>query len=248
MPETHAEHGLLPTPRHVGIIMDGNGRWAKARGLPRVEGHKRGVDNVLAILDAGAELGIEVLTLYAFSVENWKRPADEVAALMALLEYFLDTHTDRLVARRTRLRVAGDMSALPPGARRALDRAFALTRDFTERTLCLALNYGSRTEVVDAARAFARDVADGKATPDELTWESFERRLQTAGMPDPDLIIRTSGEVRMSNFLLLQAAYAEMIFTPVPWPEFTPDRLAEAIGQYRRRERRFGLTGDQLRR
>lgn len=245
MPDRTCE--LLPVPRHIGIIMDGNGRWAKSRGLPRAEGHRRGVENVLAILDAGAELGVETLTLYAFSVENWKRPAEEVAALMGLLEHFLDAHADRLDARETRLRVAGDIAALPEGPRRALERVMARTARHTRRTLCLAINYGSRTEVLEAVRSYARDVAEGREKPAELTWESFSDRLYTRGLPDPDLIIRTSGEMRMSNFLLLQAAYAEMYFTPVPWPEFTPERLAEAVNLYRRRERRFGLTGDQVR-
>ncbi len=227
--------------------MDGNGRWAKARGLPRIEGHRRGVENVLAILDAGAEMGIEVLTLYAFSVENWQRPAEEVAALMGLLEHFIGLHTDRLVQRETRLRVAGDISALPAGARGAVEAAMERTSHFRKRTLCLALNYGSRTEIVEAAKAFARDVAAGRATPESLDWAALSQRLYTAGLPDPDLIIRTSGETRLSNFLLLQAAYAEMYFTPVPWPEFGPERLKEAVDSFRRRERRFGKTGEQVR-
>jgi undecaprenyl diphosphate synthase len=247
LPVSHPEDiPLLPPPRHVGIIMDGNGRWAKARGLPRIEGHRRGVENVLAVLDAGADLGIEVLTLYAFSVENWQRPADEVAALMHLLEFFITEHTDRLIARETRLRVAGDISALPDGSRRAVETAMAKTTHFTKRTLCLALNYGSRTEVIEAAKSFARDVAAGKVSPDTLDWEKLSDRLYTAGLPDPDLIIRTSGETRLSNFLLLQAAYAEMYFTPVPWPEFGPERLKEAVDCFRRRERRFGKTGEQV--
>lgn len=226
--------------------MDGNGRWAKARGLPRIEGHRSGVENVLAVLDAGADLGIEVLTLYAFSVENWQRPAEEVAALMQLLELFITGHTDRLIAKETRLRVAGDIAALPEGSRRAVETAVAKTAHFTKRTLCLALNYGSRTEVIEAVKSFARDVAAGKVSPDTLDWEKFSDRLYTAGLPDPDLIIRTSGETRLSNFLLLQAAYAEMYFTPVPWPEFGPERLREAVDSFRRRERRFGKTGEQI--
>lgn len=235
-----------PVPRHIGIIMDGNGRWAKARGLARVEGHRRGVENVLTILDAGAEMGVEILTLFAFSVENWNRPAEEVDALMSLLEHFARTYLPKLIERRTRLRVAGDITKLRESARTALTHAMEATEHFTDRTLCLALNYGSRTEVVEAAKAFARDVAAGLIAADELTWESFSRRLQTGDLPDPDLIIRTSGELRMSNFLLLQSAYAEMFFTPVPWPDFSPAHLGEAIADYRRRERRFGLTGDQL--
>lgn len=244
---TADESTLLPPPRHVAIIMDGNGRWAKARGLPRIEGHRRGVENVLEVLDAGDALNIEVLTLYAFSVENWQRPAEEVAALMGLLEHFITAYADRLVARETRLRVAGDIAALPEGARRAVQATMDLTARFTRRTLCLALNYGSRNEVVEAAKAFARDVAAGRADPEKLDWAALSGRLYTAGLPDPDLIIRTSGETRLSNFLLLQAAYAEMYFTPVPWPEFGPERLREAVASFRRRERRFGKTGEQVR-
>jgi len=228
--------------------MDGNGRWAKARGLARIEGHRRGVENVLDVLEAGADLGVEMLTLYAFSVENWQRPPEEVAALMELLEHFVTAHLDRLIARETRLRVAGDIAALPEGARRGLESAMAATAHFPTRTLCLALNYGSRTEVVEAVRAYARDVAAGKENPDTLDWATLERRLYTAGLPDPDLIIRTSGETRLSNFLLLQAAYAEMYFTPVPWPEFDRASLKEAVDCFRRRERRFGKTGEQLQR
>ena len=241
------EQSLLPPPRHVGIIMDGNGRWAKSRGLPRIEGHRRGVENVLAVLDAGAALGVEVLTLYAFSVENWRRPAEEVAALMGLLEQFITAHTGRLIEKETRLRIAGDLAALPEGARRAVEAAMAATARCQRRTLCLALNYGSRTEVVEAVKSFARDVAAGKENPETFDWEKLSDRLYTAGLPDPDLIIRTSGETRLSNFLLLQAAYAEMYFTPVPWPEFGPERLKEAVDCFRRRERRFGKTGEQIR-
>lgn len=226
--------------------MDGNGRWAKSRGLPRIEGHRRGVENVLAVMEAGADMDIEVLTLYAFSVENWRRPPEEVAALMELLELFVTSHLDRLILRETRLRVAGDIAALPEGPRRGLEAAMAATAHFTRRTLCLALNYGSRTEVVEAVRAYARDVASGKENPDTLDWSGIESRLYTAGLPDPDLIIRTSGETRLSNFLLLQAAYAEMYFTAVPWPEFDASRLREAVDCFRRRERRFGRTGEQV--
>ena len=227
--------------------MDGNGRWAKARGLPRIAGHRKGVDNVLAVLDAGADLGIEVLTLYAFSVENWQRPADEVAALMGLLEHFITEYADRLIARETRLRVAGDIDGLPEGPRRAVRATMERTAHLTRRTLCLALNYGSRSEIVEAVKSYARDVAAGRADPEKLDWPALSDRLYTGGMPDPDLIIRTSGETRLSNFLLLQAAYAEMYFTPVPWPEFGPDQLKQAVDCFRRRERRFGKTGEQIR-
>jgi undecaprenyl diphosphate synthase len=233
-------------PAHVAIIMDGNGRWAKKRGLPRIEGHRRGVETVRSIIDAAKELGIRYLTLYAFSVENWKRPQDEVGALMSLLEYFLKRETATLVKNKVRLLTVGRTQDLPEVVRRQLDAAIAATADFTDHTLVLALNYGSRTEVIDAARAYAAAVAAGKISPNDSSWETFARHLYTADLPDPDLVIRTSGEHRVSNFLLLQAAYAEFVFTPVPWPDFTKADLAAAIDVYARRERRFGQTSDQL--
>lgn len=236
-----------PPPRHIGIIMDGNGRWARARGLPRIEGHRRGVENVLEVLDGARELGVEVLTLYAFSVENWQRPEAEVLALMGLLELFITRYTPKLIENRTRLRIAGDISALPEGARNAVTAAMTATQHFTEHTLCLALNYGARTEVVEGFKQLAREVAAGRLDPEAIDWNRVSDSLQTAGMPDPDLIIRTSGETRLSNFLLLQAAYAEMYFTSVPWPEFGKQSLGEAIDCFRRRERRFGKTGEQVR-
>jgi len=233
-------------PAHVAIIMDGNGRWAKKRGLPRIEGHRRGVETVRSIIDAAKELGIRYLTLYAFSVENWKRPQDEVGALMSLLEYFLKRETATLVKNQVRLLTIGRTQDLPEVVRRQLDAAIAATAHFTEHTLVLALNYGSRTEVVDAARAYAAAVAAGKVDANDNSWESFARHLYTADLPDPDLVIRTSGEHRVSNFLLLQAAYAEFVFTPVPWPDFTKADLAAAVETYGQRERRFGLTSEQL--
>lgn len=241
------DNPMLPPPRHIGIIMDGNGRWARARGLARIEGHRRGVENVLEVLDGARELGVEVLTLYAFSVENWQRPEAEVLALMNLLEHFITQYTPKLIANRTRLRIAGDLAALPDGARAAVETAMNATRHFTEHTLCLALNYGARTEVVEGVKHLAREVAAGRLDPEAIDWNRVSDSLQTAGMPDPDLIIRTSGETRLSNFLLLQAAYAEMYFTAVPWPEFGRESLREAVDCFRRRERRFGKTGEQVR-
>ena len=233
-------------PAHVAIIMDGNGRWAKQRGLPRIEGHRRGVETVRAIIDASKELGIRYLTLYAFSVENWKRPQDEVGALMSLLEYFLKRETASLVKNRVRLLAIGRTQDLPEVVRRQLDAAIAATAQFTDHTLVLALNYGSRTEIVDAARAYAAAIAAGKINPDDSSWETFARHLYTAGLPDPDLVIRTSGEYRVSNFLLPQAAYAEFVFTSVPWPDFTKADLIAAVETYSKRERRFGQTSEQL--
>ncbi|CAM3124186.1 isoprenyl transferase [Rariglobus hedericola] len=241
MPVTPAQ-----VPAHVAIIMDGNGRWAKQRGLPRIEGHRRGVETVRSIIDAAKELGIRYLTLYAFSVENWKRPQDEVGALMSLLEYFLKRETATLVKNKVRLLTIGRTQDLPEVVRRQLDAAIAATAGFTDHTLVLALNYGSRTEVIDAARAYATAVAAGEISPNDSSWETFARHLYTRDLPDPDLVIRTSGEHRVSNFLLLQAAYAEFVFTPVPWPDFTKADLVAAIEVYNKRERRFGQTSEQL--
>jgi undecaprenyl diphosphate synthase len=234
-------------PKHVAIIMDGNGRWARSRGLPRIEGHRKGVENVRRIMDAVHELGIPYLTLYAFSVENWRRPIEEVGALMGLLEIFLERYTRELEENEVRLRVIGRPDQLPERPRACLERALARTAHFTERTIVLALNYGSRQETVDAARAYAEAVRAGRENPEELDWPRFAKYLTTDGIPDPDLIIRTSGESRLSNFLLLQAAYAEMYFTPVYWPEFTRAHLVEALNAYKLRERRFGQTGEQVR-
>lgn len=233
-------------PTHIGIIMDGNGRWAKQRGLPRIEGHRRGVETVRSIIDAARELDIKYLTLYAFSVENWNRPGEEVSALMGLLEYFLKKETRTLVKNRVRLLTIGRTHELPAVVREQLDAAKKATAAFTDHTLILALNYGSRTEVVDAARAYAAAVASGEEKLNDGSWDSFSRYLYTKDVPDPDLIIRTSGETRVSNFLLLQAAYAEFIFSPVLWPDFTKADLAAAVTSYSQRERRFGLTSEQL--
>ncbi len=227
--------------------MDGNGRWARQRGLPRIEGHRQGVENVRRIMSAARELGLPCLTLYAFSAENWRRPAEEVGALMGLLEFFLERCTRELIENEVRLRVIGQISQLPERARRPLESAVTRTAHFTERTLVLALNYGSRQETVEAARAYAEAVKAGRENPAELDWPRFARYLDTDGLPDPDLIIRTSGESRLSNFLLLQAAYAEMYFSPVYWPDFNREQLIEAIEAYKQRERRFGQTGEQVR-
>jgi len=233
-------------PNHIAIIMDGNGRWAKQRGLPRIEGHRRGVDAVRAVLDASKELGIHYLTLYAFSVENWKRPQDEVGALMNLLEFFLKRETATLVRNKIRLRTIGRIGDLPESVRLHLERAIEATSAFVEHTLVLALNYGSRSEVIDAARAYAAAVAAGKEKLNDSSWSTFSRYLSTADLPDPDLVIRTSGETRLSNFLLMQSAYAEFVFTPVLWPDFGKADLVAAVAEYARRERRFGQTSDQM--
>jgi undecaprenyl diphosphate synthase len=226
--------------------MDGNGRWARQRNLPRIEGHRKGGENGLRILDAAGKLGVRYLTLYAFSVENWHRPADEVDALMRLLETYLGRYYDSLVEKKIRLRAIGDISALPAHAREPLEKAIRDTAEFTGPTLVLALNYGSRNETLRALRACAGDILAGRADPGKLDWDTFASYLDTRGIPDPDLVIRTSGETRLSNFLLLQSAYAEWYFTPVLWPDFDEQCLAEAVRAFSTRERRFGLTGEQL--
>ncbi len=226
--------------------MDGNGRWAKKRGLPRIEGHRRGVETVRKIVEASNQCGVRFLTLYAFSAENWKRPAAEVNALMLLLQRFLRSECDELVEKKIRLHTIGRTQELPGAVRKELERALQATAGFTEHHLVLALNYGSRTEIVDAAAAYAREVAAGREDPAKCSYEKLARHLYTADIPDPDLVIRTSGETRISNFLLLQAAYAELLFTPTLWPDFSADDFRSALADFANRERRFGATGDQL--
>jgi undecaprenyl diphosphate synthase len=226
--------------------MDGNGRWARQRGLARVEGHSKGGENLLKIIEAAGNLGIEFLTVYAFSVENWRRPAEEVGALMQLLKSYLEQYTSTLIEKQIRLRVIGDVDALPEHTRLPLNAAMRDTAGFTQQTLVLALNYGARAEVLRAVREIAAEAAAGRLEPEKLDWESFALHLDTNDIPDPDLVIRTSGETRLSNFLLLQAAYAEWYFTPVLWPDFDAACLAEAVNAYATRERRFGMTGEQL--
>jgi undecaprenyl diphosphate synthase len=233
-------------PRHIGIIMDGNGRWASAKGLPRLEGHRRGAERLIEVIDACIDLGVGTLTVFAFSAENWKRPMEEVSGLFKLGEWILRAHLARLEKRNVRLRVIGDLSALPDFVRGPLEDVIRSSRDNTAFTLVVALNYGARQEIVAAARSIAADVAAGRLPPESVDWSSVEARLQTAGMPDPDLIIRTSGEFRLSNFLLLQSAYAEIVFASVFWPDFDKAQLHLALAEYAKRERRFGQTREQL--
>ena len=241
------KYGLKPhLPRHVAIIMDGNGRWAQSRGLPRLEGHRRGVETVRTVVDAARAIGIRYITLYAFSVENWKRPTDEVSGLMGLLDYFLKRELNNLIKEKVRLHTIGRTDALPANVRRELARVQDATKDFTDWNLVLALNYGSRTEVADAARAYAAAVVAGTEKLADASWENFSRYLYTAQIPEPDLLIRTSGEQRVSNFMLMQCAYAEMVFTPVLWPDFGQADLQAAVDEYGRRERRYGLTTEQI--
>lgn len=237
----------LPTlPRHVAVIMDGNGRWAKQRGLPRIEGHRMGVRAVRAVVECARELRIPCLTLYAFSLENWGRPESEVRALMTLLKEFLASELPLLLRHRIRLRVIGLASSLPLAVRRVLERTVAATAGNTEMTLTLGLSYAGRDEIVRAARGLAADAAAGKIDPSSITEEMFSSRLDTAGIPDPDLVVRTSGELRLSNFLLWQSAYAEFAFTDVLWPDFGKAEFLQALEEYSRRHRRFGLTGEQV--
>ncbi len=233
-------------PLHVAIIMDGNGRWAKARGLPRLEGHRRGVETVRTVVDAARELGIRYLTLYAFSAENWKRSGEEVSGLMGLLDFFLKRELNNLIKEKVRLHTIGRTDALPANVQRELERVKEATKHFTEWNLVLALNYGAQTEAADAARAYAEAVQAGRESPAEATWEKFSRYFYTADLPDPDLLIRTSGEMRLSNFLMLQLAYAEMVFTPTLWPDFGRADLVAAVEEFGRRERRFGATTEQI--
>ncbi|QCI69531.1 isoprenyl transferase [Phreatobacter stygius] len=227
-------------PRHVAIIMDGNGRWATARGLPRVEGHRRGVEALRRTLRAAREIGIEIVTVYSFSSENWSRPPAEVSFLMGLLKRFIRNDLAELHEAGVRVRIAGDRQDLAPDIAHLLVEAEALTAANQRQTLVVAFNYGSRQEIAAAARSLAEEVAAGRRDPASITPEAIEARLSTAGIPDPDLIIRTSGEERLSNFLLWQAAYSELVFQPILWPDYGREALVEALAEYGRRERRFG--------
>ena len=222
-------------PRHVAVIMDGNGRWAKERGLPRVEGHREGAKTVQRVIDGCIESGIEFLTLYAFSVENWKRPKLEVAALMQLLVEFLKSRHAEMMEKNIRLQVIGRIADLPGRTRQQVEKSIAATAKNTGLTLVLALSYGSRSEILDAVN---RLVAQSTATP--ITEEQFSATLYTAGMPDPDLLIRTSGEMRLSNFLLWQLSYAEIYVTKKLWPDFSREDFLDAVRDFAQRERRFG--------
>lgn len=228
--------------------MDGNGRWARERGLPRIEGHRCGVESVKRTLNAVQETNVEIVTLYAFSVENWNRPQKEVKALMRLLDYFLADQLSELIRRKIRFRVVGRYHELPQKIQNHLRKVEAKTAHFDQHTLALALNYGARTEVVDAIKLITQAVQKGEIDIDKIDYDLFNRYLYTGDLPDPDLIIRTSGEHRLSNFLLLQAAYAEIYFTPVLWPDFKEDDFYSALTNYASRERRYGKTTEQLQR
>ncbi len=233
-------------PRHIAIIMDGNGRWAKQHGKPRVFGHRNGVTAVRETTEAAAELGVEYLTLYAFSTENWKRPKMEVGALMRLLVDTLHKEIHTLNKNDIRLQAIGDISKLPESTYKALLEGIESTGNNKRMTLILALNYSSKWEILEASRRLARQAQAGLLNPDDIDEAAFAAALNTSGMPDPELLIRTSGENRLSNFLLWQIAYAELYFTPVFWPDFRKEHLYNAIIDYQHRERRFGRISEQL--
>jgi undecaprenyl diphosphate synthase len=229
-----------PVPEHVAIIMDGNGRWATGRGLPRVAGHREGVKAARGIVRAADALGLRFLTLYAFSTENWSRPLDEVSMLMNLLERSVHAELPEFMARNARLRVLGQSNRVPVGVRRGIDHVVHETRDNTGLNVLMAFNYGGRDELLDAFRALARQVQAGELKPEDITEKDVSGALYTADIPDPDLLIRTSGEMRISNFLLWQIAYTELLVTPVLWPDFGASDLYQAVAEFQKRTRRFG--------
>lgn len=237
---TGSELAELRIPEHIAIIMDGNGRWAKQRGLPRVAGHRAGADSVKEIVESCSKLGVSFLTLYAFSSENWNRPQREVDALMDLLEKFLKEKTPAMIKDNVRLTAIGRLDKLPQRVRDQLDRSIAATSANTGVTMNLALSYGGREEIVDAAKKLMRKAITGEMNADDLDNDAFSAQMYTADMPDPCLLIRTSGEVRLSNFLLWQLSYAEIVITDKLWPDFRHATLIDALTEYTKRDRRFG--------
>lgn len=233
-------------PRHLAVIMDGNGRWAEQRMLKRIIGHQRGVETVQMVVEQASTLGIGYLTLFAFSSENWSRPRSEVNALMSLLRKFLRIELNRMLKNNIRFRVIGNRADLPTEVNEVIDDAIERTAQNSGMVLTLALSYGGRQEITRAAQAIAQSVANGELTPTQITDELFASRLDTVGLPDPDLLIRTSGEMRISNFLLWQLAYTELYFTDINWPDLTIDALHGALADYQARERRFGKTSAQI--
>ncbi len=234
------DRSISAVPRHVAIIMDGNGRWAAARGLPRVEGHRRGVEALRRTIRAAGEIGIEIITIFSFSSENWSRPAAEVGELMGLLRRFIRNDLAELHRSGVRVRIIGERAGLEADIGRLLIEAEELTKDNTGLTLVVAFNYGARQEIARAARRAAEEVAQGHLKPEDITVDTLGGFLDAPDLPDPDLVIRTSGEQRLSNFLLWQSAYSELVFVPVNWPDFDRAVLEAAIREYRQRERRFG--------
>jgi undecaprenyl diphosphate synthase len=243
---TFSEQESEKLPKHVAIIMDGNGRWARSRGKPRIFGHRNGVKNVRSVVNAAREFNVPYITLYAFSTENQNRPEDEKSGLMRLLEEFLRRELASMLKDGIRLRAIGDLSGLPQFAQKIVEESIEKTKHNNNWNLTLALNYGSRQEVINGIHSFAKNILTTGEIPENLDWRTFSNHLETKDLPDPDLIIRTSGEFRLSNFLLLQAAYAEIFVSPLHWPDFNREAFIEALKNYIGRERRFGQTSDQL--
>ena len=232
----------MKAPRHIAIIMDGNGRWAKERGLPRIKGHEAGAKSLRAVVEGCAEMKVEFLTVYAFSTENWSRPKAEVGALMKLLEIFIEKETPELIEKSIRLQAIGRLTDLPESCQQALHRAIEATAHGTALTLVLALSYSGRAEITDAVKSIVRDVQEGHIDSGMIDPTLISRHLYTRVYPDPDLLIRTSGEMRLSNFLLWQLSYTEIVVTQTLWPDFGKDELRAAIAEYHSRDRRFGAV------
>ncbi len=241
-----ASGSATTVPQHIAIIMDGNGRWATAQGLERTAGHEQGALRVREITRACRRKGVKVLTLYSFSTENWKRPTTEISVLWDILKRYLQIEREEMLNNGIRLNAIGQVDRLPMMVRLPLKSLMRETQHNDGMVLNLALSYGSRTEIVDAVQGLCQDVSNRKLSPEDITEAIFSSRLSTAGMPDPELIIRTSGEMRLSNFLLWQAAYAELVVLDIPWPEFTENHLDSSIAEFNSRQRRFGKTGQQI--
>lgn len=244
---TGAEFDRASLPKHVAIVMDGNGRWAEKRRKPRLHGHKEGASSVREIVEVAAELGIEVLTLYAFSSENWKRPEQEVKGLMTILKNFLESELTRMLKNNIRLLCIGDLQKIPDGVRKTLLKTIEKTKNNDRLILNLALSYGSRDEITSAVQEIAQKCLEGELQYQEISQRTIADHLYTADLKDPDLFIRTGGEKRLSNFLLWQVSYAEIIFTDIMWPDYRREAFLESLQEFQRRERRFGKTGAQLR-
>ncbi len=245
-PQSAIQNSYDPKPQHVAIIMDGNGRWARKRGLPRLAGHRAGTENIRRIVHACVENDVKYLTVYAFSTENWDRPQYEVVGLMELLVTTIRNEVESLDKNNIRLHIIGDLTMLPDYARKELNEALQITKNNTGLNLIMALSYSGRWELLNAVKNIAWEVKSGKINIEEIDQDTLQRHLSTSGFPDPELMIRTSGEYRISNFLLYQLAYAELYFTNVRWPDFRKHNLYEAILDYQNRERRFGKTSEQL--
>ena len=230
----------MNVPAHIAIIMDGNGRWAKEKGQIRLKGHQAGMESLREIVRASSDMGVKVLTVYAFSTENWKRPVEEVSGIFALLVRYVAKELKELKENNVQIRMLGDIDPLPADAKKAAQEAVDSTKDNTGLVFCIAINYGGRAEIVRAAKLLAKQAAEGQLDPEKIDEAAFASHLYTADLPDPDLIIRTGGEMRLSNFLTWQSAYSELYVTDTYWPDFTPDKLKEAIEAFNGRDRRYG--------